>query len=107
MIISSSRFTLTLIDTLNELNDIANLIISALLVADSTGQFAYWIKNRQSLPEFSSHTHKDIDESRYQSQFLQKRAEMVKRSMQTLSNDHFPYINAFVAMSHGKLRVNL
>jgi hypothetical protein len=107
MVMSLARFTLTLLDTLAGLNDLANLLISILLVADSAGQFAYWIKNRQSLPEFISHTHEEIDESRYQSQFLQKRAEIAKRSLHGFANDHFPYINAFVAYSNGKLRVSL
>lgn len=54
---SLARCILTLIDTLNGLNDAANLIIAALLVTDSAGQMIYWIKNRQSLPEFINHTH--------------------------------------------------
>lgn len=50
MIMSLARFTLTVIDTINDANDLANAIISGLLVVDSVGQFAYWIKNKQSLP---------------------------------------------------------
>lgn len=104
---SLARFILTFIDMLGGLNDLANTIISGLLVADSIGQFAYWIKNRQSLPEFISHTHEEIDESRYQSQYLQKRMENAKRSMHSLMNDHFPYINVFVGINNGKIKINL
>lgn len=61
MIMSFARFILTVIDTINEANDLANAIISGLLVVDSVSQFAYWIKNKQSLPEFIHHTHEEID----------------------------------------------
>lgn len=57
MIMSLARFILTLIDTVNGLNDAADTIISGLLVIDSACQFGYWIKNKQSLPDFIEHTH--------------------------------------------------
>jgi hypothetical protein len=107
MIMSLARFLLTVIDTLNDQNDFANSIISGLLVADSVSQFAYWIKNRQSLPEFINHTHEEIDSSRYHSQFLQKRVEVTKRSLHSVLNDSFPYISSFVSISNGKIRINL
>jgi hypothetical protein len=56
MVMSFARFILTIIDTVHGLNDPANSIISSLIVVDSVSQFAYWIKNRQSLPDFINHT---------------------------------------------------
>jgi hypothetical protein len=58
MVMSFARFILTVLDTIRGINDEANTIISGLIVADAVSQFAYWIKNKQSLPKFTKHTHK-------------------------------------------------
>lgn len=57
MVMSLARLVLTTIDVLVGQNDIANEVIAFLLAVDSTVQFAYWIRHKQSLPQFVSPTH--------------------------------------------------
>ena len=59
MILSIARFILTTIDVVNGFNDMANDIISLLIMIDSIAQFIYWYRHR--LPQFSSPTHQEID----------------------------------------------
>lgn len=50
--ISGVRLALTLVDVMRGENDTANLVIACLFVADSGLQLAYWLRKRQSLPQF-------------------------------------------------------
>jgi hypothetical protein len=46
------RFIFTLLNLVNQLSGVANMVLSSLLVLDSTFQLGYWIAKKQSLPQF-------------------------------------------------------
>ena len=75
MVLESTRFIFTLLDVMNNQNDMANLIISTIITLDSYIQLVYWLVKRQSLPEFVNPVDVEIDDLSYHTRLIQSRNE--------------------------------
>ena len=75
MVLESTRFIFTLLDVMNNQNDMANLIISTIITLDSYIQLVYWLVKRQSLPEFVNPIDVEIDDLSYHTRLIQSRNE--------------------------------
>ena len=75
MVLESTRFIFTLLDVMNNQNDMANLIISTIITLDSYIQFVYWLVKRQSLPQFVNPIDVEIDDLSYHTRLIQSRNE--------------------------------
>lgn len=75
MVLESTRFIFTLLDVMNNQNDMANLIISTIITLDSYIQLVYWLVKRQSLPQFVNPIDVEIDDLSYHTRLIQSRNE--------------------------------
>ena len=67
------RFIFTLMDVLNNDNDVVTLVICSLIFLDVLIEGIYWKVLRNSLPEFIDPTDVEIDDLNYHTRMIQSR----------------------------------
>ena len=106
-LLSFARVGLVLKDYVNGLNTKPDLVISSLLFILSCIQLAYWLKKRQSLPQFIPANPTHIEQMRHISEVLIRRRAESKRSFYSSMNDDFPYLAVSVGLRGGTISVAL